>query len=62
MESYVIVFIACLLNVRYLDLTGVNNWVTFNSALTLFLLAVYTLFPIIAALYMYIKFNRLGQR
>lgn len=43
-------------------MTGENYWVTFNSALTIFLLAVFTLFPIFSALFMYLNFDRLALR
>ena len=61
-ESYVIGLICCSLNIRDIRLRGVDKWTMSNSALTLFLFPVFTIFPFISAIFMLRNWKRLDNK
>lgn len=61
MESYIIGFICCLLNIRQLDFGSGDSYTVFNSVLTVIVLPIYVLFPILHIAFMYKNFKSLGQ-
>jgi len=58
-ESYVIGFICCLINVRVIDFTREEKWTFANTVLTLIVLSILVLFPIISVRYMFKNFANL---
>ena len=59
-ESYIITFICCLLNLRKLDFSLEYNWILSNSIIAVVSLPIFALFPVIAICYMWGNFADLG--
>ena len=61
-ESYIIGFICCLINLRVLDFYSDDKWTFANSVLTCLLLPVLILFPILAPCFMRKNFATLNSK
>ena len=61
MESHLIGFICCLINIKRAEYRDVDNWSTINTYLSYCVLPIYVLFPIISVRYMNRNYENLGQ-
>ena len=61
-ESYVIGFICCTLNIREIQVREGDNWTRANSILTLVLYPILILFPFVSAIFMLKNWNKLRHK
>lgn len=61
-ESHIIGFICCIINVKRADHSVTDAWTEVNTYLSYIVLPIYVLFPVAAIFYMYRQHESLGQQ
>lgn len=58
-ESFIIGFICCLINVKNLDLSREDNWTYANSILSIVIGPIFCLFPVLGVIFLYRNWRQL---
>ena len=61
-ESYIIALMSAMININSLDFSLEDGWACANTVITLITLAILTLYPIVAVVFMFSNWAKLSRR